>query len=316
MKKSILLLGFLLFLFEQIQAQINCCAGATTHPQSNISAGIAVNYADVGVDFARTSVDDSNPFRLKLTTVIENKNGNNTSRETRAIILLPGETRVISFRQLPANARKRVRIVQCGAILICTIDNLDPKSTGNPIPQTEVTIEVVTTKPTKVNAKCQANFGVMVYSKIPDSYLDDNYWKWHTDTERATLCAAVPNNAIENATPIEREKFRLPKCTNFDPSKFICGKDIGCCNACGLGKCTNNTFNLPNSLDFINVKLFLIQNNTETEIGLYSISNKDQIIKVPKQYEFLKDSQKLIVRVYPKVKVAFEKEFTIQKSKQ
>lgn len=165
-----------------------CCAGATPNPQSNISIGTAVNYADIGVDSTRTVVDDTNQNRLKLTTVIENKNGNNSTRETRAIIQLPGETRVISFRQVPAHAPKRARIVQCGGILICTIDNLDPKSTGNPVLQTEVTIEVVTTKPTKVNAKCQANFGVMAYSKSPDSYLDNNYWKWHTDAERAALC--------------------------------------------------------------------------------------------------------------------------------
>jgi hypothetical protein len=188
MKKNIVFFSFMLLAIGQVNAQ-NCCVGATQQPQNNISVGDDKNYADVGVDFSRTKVDAIIPNRLTLIAVVENKNGNNSSKETRAIIQLPGEAKVISFRQIPANALKKVTIVQCGGILICTIDPLDPKSTGNPTLQTEVTIEVVTTKPTKIGTECQANFGVLVYSKLPDSYLDNNYWKWHTDAQRAALCS-------------------------------------------------------------------------------------------------------------------------------
>jgi hypothetical protein len=125
---------------------------------------------------------------------------------------LPGEARVLSFSRLnvyPVN--KAVSFRQCGGILICTIANLDPKSTGNPINQTEVTIRVITTKPTKIGAECQANFGIHAYSKSPDSYLDNNFWKWHTDVERAIICQqatctfpdlVVPNASWNNQTKI------------------------------------------------------------------------------------------------------------------
>jgi hypothetical protein len=186
--KNIILIFSLMFLsMGYINAQ--CCAGALPFPQSNISAGIDLNYADVGVNFSRTKVDDSQPNRLIMTAVIENQNGNNSSRETRAIIQLPGEAKVLSFSRLnvyPIN--KAVTFRQCGGILICTIASLDPKSTGSPTNQTEVTIRVITTKPTKIGAECQANFGIHAYSKLPDSYLDNNFWKWHTDAERAIIC--------------------------------------------------------------------------------------------------------------------------------
>ena len=187
MKNILLIFSIMFFSTGHINAQ--CCAGASPLPQSNISPGNDLSYADVGVNFSRTKVDDSLPNRLILTAVIENQNGNNSSRETRAIIQLPGEARVLSFSRLnvyPIN--KAVSFRQCGGILICTIANLDPKSTGRPIHQTEVTIRVITTKPTKTGAECQANFGIHAYSKLPDSYLDNNFWKWHTDAERAVIC--------------------------------------------------------------------------------------------------------------------------------
>jgi CARDB len=216
--KNIILIFSLMFLsIGHMNAQ--CCAGASPIPQSNISVGDDRNYADVGVNFSRTKVDDSQPNRLILTAVIENQNGNNSSRETRAIIQLPGEARVLSFSRLnvyPIN--KAVTFSQCGGILICTIASLDPKSTGSPIHQTEVTIRVITTKPTKIGAECQANFGIHAYSKLPDSYLDNNFWKWHTDAERAIIChqdaCSFPDLVVSNTSWNSQTKILTVTVTN------------------------------------------------------------------------------------------------------
>jgi hypothetical protein len=168
---------------------------------------------------------------------------------------------------------------------------------------------------------CKFNVGLFAYSQSPDQYLSNNYdyWEYCESAKLNNTCKDSISTKSETTSesteknPFERETFRFPLCTNWKPFKKNCSIDIGC----GLeGKCINPLNVLKNSLDFLTPQLILIDTeNPEKEIGKVEIKDKDQILKVPTEFQNLPKSQKVIVRVFPKNEKAFGKEFIIERHK-
>jgi hypothetical protein len=159
-------------------AQGNCCTNPSKTPINLEPAMNTVNYADVRIMKAEVKLIAN---ELNFTAIVQNNTGNNSARNTKAVVLLPG-TEILNFEAKMDG--KSLPVVQCNGTLIVDIGMLNPQLQGtNYVAGSQVTIFV---KAKLIQNKLSINgenFGILIYSETPDKLTADNYWYWRSNDE-------------------------------------------------------------------------------------------------------------------------------------
>jgi hypothetical protein len=157
------------------------CAYESTTPQSNVTPNNGANceyaLADLQIfDFKVIEQGDS----LVLKAGITNFN-DDSANEAKAEILLPAESKVISF----SSDKSNVRLKQCRGYIVADLGNLQSNYKDS------IAITVICEKAKAPCAlkilNCSEQFSVFVHSTTPDSDHANNYKAWKRNCSAGTI---------------------------------------------------------------------------------------------------------------------------------
>ena len=139
---------------------------------------IQVNYSDVAVEDAEVTLLNNTEWQLKA-TIITTNTGNNDAYGIETIVMLPGEVSVGDV-VICKNDKARVNIsaMAMDGYIKISADHLERRANAD---QSSFSFTIKVRKNMKPDSQGNGAFGVLVYSKSPDSDTKNNYWAW---TER------------------------------------------------------------------------------------------------------------------------------------
>ena len=178
--KKVFIVAFLLAIVASSQAQtgnppslsdqVKCCPDTG----SLISDDAGVLSADLAV---KNVTLEKNPVSGEYTlTALVTNNGDDCSRCSKIVVMLPPEIKVLSYKAINNTTKKKIPVSRCLGMLVIDAGMMCPQEDymGDPKKYLK-TVKIVVRTSDHTDKISKASFAVMVYNKIPDLDLSNNY---------------------------------------------------------------------------------------------------------------------------------------------
>jgi hypothetical protein len=152
-----------------------------------------ITTADMSIESAKLdSVENNTQYRVRA--VIGNFGTNADATCVKAMVFIPDNVKVLSWKCTPSYTNTRVEISQHeqGYVLFEFKDNFKRCNNTNLNFSYYATLEVITSKVLNFNGMpSYLNYGIFVYNSRPDPNLGDNIWSFRNRPDRTAGCPRI-----------------------------------------------------------------------------------------------------------------------------